>query len=381
MSIEFLVSSTQLSHQHGDKICDILADTIVDAALETCRTASVNVQVLLKGHTIVVLGELNSSAPVYIETLVKKAYGELCPESDLPPSNQLPHVLSLVEKKTPKQTQSAVQLPCPLTIYHGYATDETSQMLPLPITLATKILDEIRQQRINKNLPFVNSEAQATVVVKYEKKPDGKISPKTIQSVLLSFYGEKDVSITEAQKMLKETVFDKVLTGPLFTDKTLIQLNLEPHESHPDFQSKNSSSGKRFASDTYGGWVAQTDMVLSGRDLSSKSQRTGICFARWLAKSLVASELCSRCEVDVAFGNSQSEPEYLRVNSFSTSKLGSDKALEDVLLRSFDFRSATVAKDFSDAFVNKKLSFLSSYNHFLAASQSPWEQPKKLSPN
>lgn len=379
MSEEFTVTSTQVSHNHSDKLCDIIADTIVDTAAEADPSSSVDVCVHAKNQAVVVTGEICTQAPVFIETIVKKVMGELCLEGELSSASTLPHVLVLVDKKPPKTPSSPPQPTVDPQMYTGFATNETPECLPLPILLATKLLDEIRKQRMAKKLSFIGSDVQATVSVKYERR-EGKLTPKEVSSVRLEFLGDKGVAAADAQKVFREDIIDKTLPKGLLNERSVVVINQEAYETKADVFNRFGASGRRHSSDTYGGWVAQTDLHLSGRDLG-RTERVGTYLARHIAKSLVSSGLCQHCEVTFSFGPKGPEPAYLRVNTLGSAKPETERSLEELVRKSFDFGATEAATWLRTGLKGHRLAFHAAYNHFFSAPESPWELPKKLTLN
>ncbi len=368
MSFIKKITSESVGIGHPDKICDQIADSILDSCLKLDPNSHVACEVFASNHLIVIGGEITTKG--YVD-VVKTAWDVLKPlgydECDFTIlsniNKQSTDIAKLVDM-TFKAVAAGDQ-----GIVFGYATNETDTYMPLPITLAHALCYQVEKLIKSKKLPGARFDMKSQVCVDYKND-----KPIAIDSMLMSIqHDEKanvnniwksvinNVMIPLAKKYKMNTTFKKfvneagdfIIGGP-FGDTGL--------------------TGRKIIVDTYGGAAKHGGGAFSGKDYT-KVDRTGAYFARYIAKNVVAAKLADRCEVQLSFNIGSPKPYSIFINTFNSSKYPEDKIL-DSINKSFDFDLNSIIKKFN---MKKNIyKNLSVYGHFGRTNLNlPWEKLDK----
>jgi len=258
----------------------------------------------------------------------------------------------------------------------GYATNETEEFMPLSHLLASLLCEKLDEARINNALPWLRPDGKAQVTVEY-KVEGNEIKPLKVHTVLISTQHSPDVTQSEIESEIKEKIIKAVIPSQYLDDKTVYHINPSGSFTIGGPTCDAGLTGRKIIVDTYGGWGGHGGGCFSGKD-PSKIDRTASYAARWVAKSLVASGLCNRVQVQLAYGIGLINPISVNVNSYGTVKNQlTDFDLDTIVEENFDLRPGMLIKNFN----LKRPIFqkLSAYGHF--GRNDPdfaWETPKML---
>ncbi len=340
----FLFTSESVTEGHPDKICDQISDAILDEYLKQDPDSRVAVETMVTTGFVVVAGEVTSNAnfgkedqeKVVRETIREIGYENPDLQFDansceviLRLHSQSPDISQGISASENKEQGAGDQ-----GLMFGYATNETDELLPLPILLAHKLTKKLAEVRRTKELLWVRPDGKSQVSVLYE---DNK--PKKIETIVISTQHEPRVSNSEIKDALIEKVIKPVCVN-LWSDDIEIHVNptgkFEVGGPHGDA----GLTGRKIIVDTYGGFGRHGGGSFSGKD-PSKVDRSAGYMCRYIAKNIVAGGLAERCEVQVAYAIGIAEPVSLMVNTFGTSKIP-EEDIENIVKKHFDMRPSAI---------------------------------------
>jgi len=375
----FFFASDAVTDGHPDKLCDQIADTILDACLAQDPEARVACEACTKTGMVMVLGDVTTKARVNYEQLIREVARSAGYDSDDKGLDwRTMNVIVAIEEKTPDVAQT-LMLAGPSDnagargIVCGYATDETPEAMPLTQRLASCLCTQLDTARRNGDLGWAYPSGSVQVIVEHRETSEGAVVPVNVRSISVSVRHGSDVKADQLERDLMEYVVKPVRPMSLCTDKTSYYFgSLKVANSDTGF------SGRRLVSDTYGGWGSQCDGSLSGLD-GAQLARCGSYGARWVAKSLVDMGLCKRCLVQLTYLPDSAVPAAVHVNSYGTARAcaRSDAELSDIVTRKFDLRCSSLHRDLS--LKEPRFQKLSAYGHFGRRDlQLPWERSRSL---
>jgi S-adenosylmethionine synthetase len=252
----------------------------------------------------------------------------------------------------------------------GYATDETVELMPLPILLAHKLVRYLTAVRKSKKIKYLRPDSKSQVTVEYDNE-----KPVRVEAVVLSSQHDGDVQLSTIQKDLTEKVIKKVIPAELMDSKTKIFINptgrFEVGGPHGD----TGLTGRKIIVDTYGGMGRHGGGAFSGKD-PSKVDRSAAYFARYVAKNIVAAGLAGSCEVQVSYAIGVAQPVSIRVDTFGTNKV-SEESISEAVAKVFDFtpRGIISTLDLRRPIYNKT----AAYGHFGRTEAGfTWEKTDKV---
>lgn len=335
-----LFTSESVSEGHPDKLCDQISDAILDAFLEADPDSRVACECLVTTGTLIVAGEITSSAYVDIPQVARGVIREVgYTDAAFGFDYRTCGILTAIQQQSPDIAMGVDKGGAgDQGMMFGYATDETAEYMPLPITLAHQLVRKLAEIRKKGGLPYLRPDAKSQVTVEY----DSEKNPIGIEAIVISSQHDGDVTMKTIEKDLKKLVIQKVIPTKLLRADTKIFINptgrFEIGGPHGD----TGLTGRKIIVDTYGGVGAHGGGAFSGKD-PSKVDRSASYFARYVAKNLVASGACRRCEIQVAYAIGVAEPVSIMVNSFGTSS-HSDEDLVVCVRKVFDFTPLGIAK-------------------------------------
>lgn len=364
---------------HPDKLCDLIADSILDECLKYDPESRVACEVLATKGNIFVAGEITSSHEPYVFGILKKVLLEMgyYPEDfqlNVEVHNQSPDIARAVEKSKEKRgglapSQEDWEIGAgDQGIMIGYACDETSQMLPMPVVLANRIVRELSACRRSGYIDGILPDGKAQVTVEYE---GGK--PTRLDSVIVSCQhaAEKD------QKKLEKEIQSKVLRPALSIlpadEETTIYFNPSGQFVCGGLDADTGLTGRKLAVDAYGSMVPVGGGAFSGKD-PTKLDRSGAYMARYIAKNIVAAGLASRCQVSLAYAIGVAKPVMVQVDTFGTGKVCAD----DCLAMAVSMVFGLTPKQIMDTLRLKRPIYrqTSAFGHF-GRKEFPWERTDK----
>lgn len=334
-----LFTSESVSEGHPDKLCDQISDAILDAFLEEDPSSRVACECLVTTGTVIVAGEITSSAYVDIPQVARGVIREVgYTDAAFGFDYRTCGVLTEIQQQSPDiamgvDTGGAGDQ----GMMFGFATDETSEYMPLPITLAHKLVRRLSEVRKKGILTYLRPDAKSQVTIEYDNG-----EPVRIDTIVLSAQHDGDVTLKTIEKDLRKHVINKVLPSKLLDSRTKVHVNptgrFEIGGPHGD----TGLTGRKIIVDTYGGVGAHGGGAFSGKD-PSKVDRSASYFARYVAKNLVASGAAKRCEIQVAYAIGVAEPVSININTYGTSRY-SDEELVAAVNKVFDFTPAGIIK-------------------------------------
>ena len=343
MNKNYIFTSESVTEGHPDKVCDKVSDAILDEFLRGDPDSRVAVETLTTTGFVAVAGEVTSKANFDIEKLIRKTISEIgYDDPDLKFDSNSCEVMVKLDSQSPDISQGVTanenkeQGAGDQGLMFGYASNETEELMPLPILLAQKLTKKLTELRKNGQLPWVRPDGKSQVSVRYE---DDK--PKSLEAIVISTQHSPDISQEEITKQIIEHVI-KPTCGELWNDNIKIHVNptgkFEIGGPHGDA----GLTGRKIIVDTYGGMGRHGGGAFSGKD-PSKVDRSACYMCRYVAKNIVAAGLSDRCEVQVAYAIGVAKPVSLMVNTFGTNKISEDE-IESLVNKHFDMRPAEIVK-------------------------------------
>ena len=344
MPNNFLFTSESVTEGHPDKICDNISDAFLDEYLKQDPDSRVAVETMVTTDFVAISGEVTSKAELdkkSQEELVRKIIREIGYDSkdlmfdantcqiNLRLHSQSPDISQGVTATEDKEQGAGDQ-----GLMFGYATNETAELMPMPILLAHKLIQRLSEVRRNNTLSWVRPDGKSQVSVRYE---DNK--PKKIETVVISTQHSPDVSQEEIAKEITEKVIKPVL-GDLWNDSIKIHINPTGKFVIGGPHGDAGLTGRKIIVDTYGGFGRHGGGAFSGKD-PSKVDRSACYMCRYIAKNLVAAGLAERCEVQLAYAIGVAEPVSLYVNTFGTNKIAENQ-IEKIVRENFDMKPSGI---------------------------------------
>ena len=377
---EFFTSES-VTEGHPDKMADQISDSILDAILAKDKNARVACETLVTTGMVHVVGEISTTCYVDIPHIVRETirdigytrakYGFDCDTCGVLVSldEQSPDIAMGVDDALEKKEGNTDKFDTigagDQGMMFGYATNETDDYMPLPISLAHRLARRLAKVRKDGTLPYLRPDGKTQVTVEYE---DGK--PVRIDTIVISAQHSPEVGREQIESDLLEFVIKPELPEGLFDDKTKLFINPTGRFVIGGPQGDSGLTGRKIIVDTYGGMARHGGGAFSGKD-PTKVDRSAAYAARYVAKNVVAAGLADKCEVELAYAIGVAEPVSVLVDTFGTEKVAKEKIQE--LVSGVDMRPAAIIKRFDLRSPN--FSKVSCYGHFgTNAKDMPWEK-------
>jgi len=361
MTRRYLFTSESVTEGHPDKICDQISDSILDELLRQDPESRVAVESMATTGIVFIAGEVTSKARLDTQKVVrdtirdvgydKPEYGFDCNTCSVLTSlhEQSPDTSLGVTSSKNKEQGAGDQ-----GLMFGYATNETPEFMPLPITIANQLCMKLSQVRKRKELPWVRPDGKSQVSVVYED-----YNPIRIDTVVVSTQHSPEVSLDE----LREEIIDKVIS-PVCENWVDGQTNFLVNPTGRFViggpPGDTGLTGRKIIADTYGGMGRHGGGAFSGKD-PSKVDRSACYMARYVAKNIIAAELAKRCEVQVAYAIGVAEPVSVMIDTYGTGRVSEDQ-IENSIRKSFDMRPAGIIKMLD--LKKPKYKMTAAYGHF-----------------
>ena len=330
MGRHYLFTSESVTEGHPDKICDLVSDSILDEMITNDPDSRVAVEALTTTGIVFVAGEVTSKARIDAQDVVRSTLKDIG-------YNGLKYgfdgnscsVLTSIHEQSPdismgvSKNENGVQGAGDQGLMFGYATSETAELMPLPITLAHKLTMKLAMVRKDKTLDWIGPDGKSQVSVIYEDSV-----PKKIDTVVVSTQHTEDVSISQVREEVISKVI-KPICNDLINNSTKFLVNPTGRFVIGGPVGDTGLTGRKIIADTYGGMGRHGGGAFSGKD-PSKVDRSACYVARYIAKNIVASGLASKCEVQLAYAIGVPDPVSIMVDTFDTGKINEEKIEKQV---------------------------------------------------
>ena len=372
-------TAESVTEGHPDKLCDLIADSILDACLKEDENSRVACEVLATKGNIIVAGEITSRFEPQVFEIIKKVLESAGYEAeeihmDALIHKQSPDIAGAVERSRERRA-GTVSVQSGLAsgagdqgIMIGYACDETPQLMPMPVVLANRIVRELSASRRSGYITGILPDGKAQVTVEYEDD-----RPVRLDTVVVSCQHEKEKSLRKLEHEIREKVLRPALRMLPPDEDTKILINPSGRFVCGGLDADTGLTGRKLMVDTYGGLVPHGGGAFSGKDCS-KVDRSGAYMARYIAKNMVAAGLASRCQVSLAYAIGVAQPVMVQVDTFGTGKICADDCLAAAIPLVFGLTPSQI----SDTLHLERPIYRQSavFGHF-GRKEFPWEKTDK----
>lgn len=383
-----LFTSESVTEGHPDKMCDQISDAILDALMAQDPMSRVACETSTTTGLVLVMGEITTKAYVDIQKIVRDTikeigytrakYGfdaETCgvitaideQSSDI--AMGVDKALEAKENKMSEEEIAAIGAGDQGMMF-GYASNETPELMPYPISLAHKLAIRLTEVRKNGTLKYLRPDGKTQVTVEYDE--DG--NPKRLDAVVLSTQHDPDVAQEQIHEDIKKYVFDAVIPEGMVDGNTKFFINPTGRFVIGGPHGDSGLTGRKIIVDTYGGMARHGGGAFSGKDCT-KVDRSAAYAARYVAKNIVAAGLAGKCEIQLSYAIGVANPTSVMVDTFGTGKV-SDEKLVEIIRENFDLRPAGIIKmlDLRRPIYKQT----ASYGHFGRTDVDlPWEKTDK----
>ncbi len=377
MSNSHVFTSESVSEGHPDKMSDQISDAVLDAAIAQDPDARVACETLVKTGMVVLAGEITTTANIAYEALVRETVNEIgYDHSDKGFDGntcavinalgaQSPDIAQGVDRSKPEDQGAGDQ-----GLMFGYATNETDVLMPAPITYSHRLVKKQSEVRKSGQLAWLRPDAKSQVTFRYE---DGV--PAAVEAIVLSTQHDPDISLSDLQEAVMETIIKPVLPEKWLNAETKYHINPTGNFVIGGPVGDCGLTGRKIIVDTYGGMARHGGGAFSGKD-PSKVDRSAAYAGRYVAKNIVAAGLAERCEIQISYAIGVAEPTSISIDTFGTGKI-SDRDIEALVREHFDLRPYGILTMLDLKRPIYKSS--ASYGHFgREESVFSWEQTDKV---
>ena len=384
MTRKYLFSSESVTEGHPDKVADQISDAVLDAIIEKDPEARVACETMVTTGLILIAGEITTSCYVDLKKIARQTVkeigytrakygfdGETCAvltaidEQSGDIALGVDHSLEEKEGKSKSDLGAGDQ-----GLMFGYASNETEELMPLPIMLSHKLARRLAEVRKNGPLKYLRPDGKTQVTVAYEDD-----HPLYVDKVLVSSQHHPKVSQEQIKEEITKHVIKEVIDSDLLSAETEILVNPTGRFVIGGPNGDTGLTGRKIIVDTYGGTAHHGGGAFSGKD-PTKVDRSASYAARYIAKNIVAAELADRCEVQIAYAIGVAKPLSVMVDTFGTAKISEDK-LEEIVKKEFDLRPAQIIKNLK---LRKPIyKQVAAYGHFGRHDlELPWEKVDRV---
>lgn len=353
---KLLFTSESVTEGHPDKICDAISDAVLDALIEQDPNSRVACETAITTGLVLVMGEITTNAYVDIQKIVRETVDEIgynrgkygfdahtcgvITAIDEQSSDIAMGVDKALEAKENQMTEEEIAAigAGDQGMMFGYASDETPELMPYPISLAHKLSRRLTEVRKNGTLPYLRPDGKTQVTVEYDENG----VPKRLDAVVLSTQHDPDVTQEQIHEDIKKHVFDAIIPEGMVDADTKFYINPTGRFVIGGPHGDSGLTGRKIIVDTYGGMARHGGGAFSGKDCT-KVDRSAAYAARYVAKNIVAAGLAKKCEIQLSYAIGVAHPTSIMVDTFGTGKLSEEK-LVDIVRENFDLRPAGIIK-------------------------------------
>ena len=373
-----LFTSESVSEGHPDKVADQISDAVLDAMLEQDPKSRVACETLVTTGFVVVAGEVTSKATVDLQSLVRGVIKDIgYTDSSFGFDYKSCEIMVKLDPQSPNISQGVTEGEGlhkepgagDQGMMFGYACRETSELMPLPITLSHELVKELARIRKDKGLSYLRPDSKSQVTVEYEED-----EPVRVHTVVVSTQHDEDVSHEQIVRDVKEKVIREVVPTHLLDGDTIYHVNPTGKFVVGGPHGDCGLTGRKIIVDTYGGMGRHGGGAFSGKD-PTKVDRSGHYAARWVAKNVVAAGLASQCEVQLAYAIGVAKPVSVAVDTFGTGKIEESKIV-DLIDDHFDLTPSGIIAALK--LTRPVYRSTAAYGHF-GRGEFTWEKTNKAS--
>ena len=351
---KLLFTSESVTEGHPDKVCDAVSDAILDACMAQDPMSRVACETAACTGFVLVTGEITTKAQLDIPSIVRQTVNEIgyndaktgfdgytCAVMvalDQQSADIAMGVDKALEAKEGALTDDLDTGAGDQGMMFGYATNETPELMPYPISLAHKMALQLTKVRKDGTLSYLRPDGKTQVSVEYDENG----APKRLEAVVLSTQHDDDVTQEQIHEDIKKYVFDPILPAELIDDETKFFINPTGRFVIGGPHGDAGLTGRKIIVDTYGGMARHGGGAFSGKDCT-KVDRSAAYAARYVAKNIVAAGLADKCEIQLSYAIGVAQPTSIMVDTFGTGKL-SDEKLVEIVRENFDLRPAGIIK-------------------------------------
>ena len=354
-----LLTSESVTEGHPDKMCDAISDAILDALMEQDPMSRVACETATTTGLVLVMGEITTNAYVDIQKIVRETvreigydrakYGFDCDTCGVITAidEQSKDIAlgvdkALEAKQAGENNMSEEELDAigagDQGMMFGFASNETEEYMPYPISLAHRLARRLTEVRKNGTLTYLRPDGKTQVTVEYDEND----KPVRLDAVVLSTQHDENVTQEQIHADIKKYVFDEILPADMIDENTKFFINPTGRFVIGGPHGDSGLTGRKIIVDTYGGYARHGGGAFSGKDCT-KVDRSAAYAARYVAKNIVAAGLADKCEIQLSYAIGVAHPTSIMVDTFGTGKLGNEKLVE-IIRENFDLRPAGIIK-------------------------------------
>ena len=349
-----LFTSESVTEGHPDKMCDQISDAILDALMEQDPMSRVACETCTTTGLVMVMGEITTNAYVDIQKIVRDTVREIgytrgkygfdadtcgvitaIDEQSVDIALGVDKALEAKENKMSEEEIAAIGAGDQGMMF-GYASDETPELMPYPISLAHKLARKLTEVRKDGTLKYLRPDGKTQVTVEYDENG----TPKRLDAVVLSTQHDPDVTQEQIHEDIKKYVFDPIIPEGMVDENTKFFINPTGRFVIGGPHGDSGLTGRKIIVDTYGGMARHGGGAFSGKDCT-KVDRSAAYAARYVAKNIVAAGIAKKCEIQLSYAIGVAHPTSIMVDTFGTGKL-SDEKLVEIIRENFDLRPAGI---------------------------------------
>ena len=383
-----LFTSESVTEGHPDKMCDQISDAILDALMEQDPMSRVACETCTTTGLVMVMGEITTNAYVDIQKIVRDTVREIgytrgkygfdadtcgvitaIDEQSADIALGVDKALEAKENKMSEEEIAAIGAGDQGMMF-GYASDESPELMPYPISLAHKLARKLTEVRKDGTLKYLRPDGKTQVTVEYDENG----TPKRLDAVVLSTQHDPDVTQEQIHEDIKKYVFDPIIPEGMVDENTKFFINPTGRFVIGGPHGDSGLTGRKIIVDTYGGMARHGGGAFSGKDCT-KVDRSAAYAARYVAKNIVAAGIAKKCEIQLSYAIGVAHPTSIMVDTFGTGKL-SDEKLVEIIRENFDLRPAGIIQMLNLRRPIYKQT--AAYGHFGRTDvELPWEKTDK----
>ncbi len=386
---KLLFTSESVTEGHPDKICDAISDAVLDALMAQDPNSRVACETAITTGLVLVMGEITTNAYVDIQKIVRETINEIgynrgkygfdahtcgvITAIDEQSSDIALGVDKALEAKENRMSDEEIEAigAGDQGMMFGYASDETEELMPYPISLAHKLTRQLTKVRKDGTLTYLRPDGKSQVSVEYDENG----VPKRLEAVVLSTQHDPEATQEQIHEDIKKYVFEPVIPAEMVDENTKFFINPTGRFVIGGHHGDSGVTGRKIIVDSYGGTARHGGGAFSGKDCT-KVDRSAAYAARYVAKNIVAAGIAKKCEIQLSYAIGVAQPTSIMIDTFGTGKI-SEERLVDIVRENFDLRPAGIIKmlDLRRPIYKQT----SAYGHFGRIDLDlPWEKLDKV---